>query len=144
MKHLAYTILILLVAWLVWYAIARYHSTAADNVPKSMEEFRQRSGGLFTAEAGAYLMELAKAGKLPGFALGEHGTMHAGILDANANTPSGSEPYPLSRGIQFQKDGDTSGYFYIVVRESQGSPLRLQKAWRMDAEGHVVENYSVL
>jgi hypothetical protein len=110
-----------------------------------MEQFGQRPGGGFTAEAGEFLIELVKAGKLPGFAPGEHGTMQAGILDANANTPSGAarEPYPLSRGIHFQKDGNSSDYFYIVVRETKGGALKLKKAWRTDAGGHIGEYYSV-
>jgi hypothetical protein len=141
MKCLAYTILMLLVAGLVWYVIARHHSTAADN----LEEFRQRPGGLFTAEAGEYLIELAKAGKLPGFALGGHGTMHAGILDANVDTPSGI-PTSHTRshvGSISRRTGTPPTPFTSVVGESQGSPLRLQKTWRTDAEGHLAENYTV-
>ena len=110
-----------------------------------MEEFEERPGGAFTVEAGEFLIELAKASKLPGFAASEHGTMHAGILDGNAETPADGAPeaYPVSRAIHFQKDGDPSNYFYIVVRKSQHDSWRLQKAWRADADGNVVQTYEV-
>jgi hypothetical protein len=89
MKRLAYFFLFLLLAGAVWHGVAHRRSPPADRVPTTMEEFKQRPGGKSTAEAGEFLQALAKKGKLPGFRAGEHGTMHAGILDANSNTPSG-------------------------------------------------------
>jgi len=134
---------------------ARLNSTAlpvrpvrpspASLVPTTIEEFKQRPGGASTVEAGDFLLGLAKDGKLPGFVAGEHGTMHAAILDANANTPSGAGPeaYPVSRVLHFNKAGDTSDYFYVVVCPSQASPWKLRDARRADADGRVVEKYPV-
>ncbi len=145
MRRPAYFFLVLLLAGAVWYGVMHRRRPLADKVPTTMERFKQRPGGKLTVEAGEFLMGLAKAGRLPGFSANEHGTMHAGIVDAKANTPSGAvpEPYPVSRVIHFQKQGSASDYFYVVVLESDGGPWKLQRGWRTDADGHVVEIYPV-
>jgi hypothetical protein len=145
MRRLAYFFLVLLLAGAVWYGVMHRRSPSADKVPTTMEEFKRRPGGKLTVEAGEFLLGLAKEGKLPGFSAGEHGTMHAGILDAKANPPSGAvpEPDPVSRVIHFQKQGNAADYFYVVVLESDGVPWKLQRAWRTNADGHVVETYPV-
>ncbi len=145
MRRLPYIFLALLLAGAVWYGVMRHRHPPADKAPVTMENFMQVPGGKLTVQAGEFLMGLAKEGKLPGFSAGEHGTMHAGIVDAKANTPSraGPEPYPVSRVINFQKQGNSSVYFYLVVLESDGGHWKLQRAWRADADGHVVEAYPV-
>lgn len=138
-------LIVLVLAAAVWYGALHHRTLPASRVPRTLEEFKQQPGGALTVEAGDFLMRLAKEGKLPGFARGEHGTMHAGILDAKAETPSSAtaEGYPVSRVIHFQKEGDTSDYFYIVERESREAPWKLQEAWRTDAAGRIMETYSV-
>jgi len=145
MKRLAYIAVVLALATLAWYVIAHRRAQAANQLPRTLKEFKQRPGGGVTVEAGDFLIALAKEGKLPGFSAGEHGTMHAGIVDGNANAASAGtqEAYPVSRGIHFSKEGDTSDYFYVVACESPGSPWKLKKAWRMDAGGRLVENYPI-
>ncbi|HEV2391505.1 MAG TPA: hypothetical protein VG146_03985 [Verrucomicrobiae bacterium] len=145
MKVVGFGVAMLLVAAAIWYTVAHRRAPPVPKVPATMEEFKQWPGASLTAQAGEFLIGLARAGKLPGFSAGEHGTMHAGIVDAHGSTVSGaaSEPYPVSRSVHFQKEGDTSDYFYVVVRESQSAPWKLQKAWRTDGEGRVIQNYAV-
>lgn len=137
MKRLAYAAILLLFVGIMWFAVSRRHS-ATPSLPKTMSEFKQRPGGAATVDAGEFLIELAKAGKLPGFAQGEHGTMQAAV-PPNASP----EPYPISRALHFGKDGDTCDYFYIVTRESSADPWKLIKACRMDSAGHVLDDYPV-
>ncbi len=144
MKSYAYGLLILVAAATAWY-VWRTNPTAAPKPPTSLDEFKRQPGGAYTVDAGDFLLSLVKQGKLPGFAAGDHGSMHAGIIDGNGNTPQETAPehFPVSRTVVFSKRGDTSAYFYIVERASAGSPWQLKKAWRIDAEGRIAEQYPV-
>ncbi|HTY89335.1 MAG TPA: hypothetical protein VMB80_17940 [Candidatus Acidoferrum sp.] len=42
-----------------------------------------------------------------------------------------------------RKTGDSSVYHFQVIRASEDSPWKLQKAWRTDANGHLIEEYPV-
>jgi hypothetical protein len=42
-----------------------------------------------------------------------------------------------------RQDGDTATYHYTVVRESEGSRWKLQRAWRTDGDERVAEEYPV-
>ena len=140
-KRLACVIAAIALAALAWYAFTTHRSPAATQLPKTMQEFKQVPGAAHTVDAGEFLIELAKAGKLPGFASGEHGAMQA----ANGLAPPGPAPenYPIARLVHFSKDGDTSDYFYIVVRETSNDTWRIQKACRMNPKGQVLDNYPV-
>ncbi|HWV98394.1 MAG TPA: hypothetical protein VNZ64_01755 [Candidatus Acidoferrum sp.] len=145
MNRFAGFLLVLLLAAAAWYGLSHHRTPTTPKLPTTLDEFKQQPGGASTVDAGDFLFALAKQGKLPGFSPGEHGAMHAGIVDANGDSPSvtASETYPISRGITFSKEDDTSVYFYIVVQTSNNAPWKLQKAWRTDADGHVVQNYPV-
>ncbi len=145
MRRIVFIAAILALAAGIWYVFGHRRPSVQEKLPATMEEFKQRPGGAFTAEAGEFLIGLAKQGKLPGFAAGEHGTMHAGMVDARGNRPSSNtaETYPVSRAIHFSKEGDEADYFYVVVRESPGSTWKLRQACRMDDNGRILENYPV-
>lgn len=141
LKLPAYLLVGLLLLAALWYGVNHQRAQPTEKLPTTIDEFRQIPGGAVTVQAGEFLLTLANEGKLPGFNQGEHGTMHAGIVDGNANTPSGSEQYPVSRVIHFSKRGNDSEYFYAVVLESNGGPWKLQRAWRTDPQGQLIENY---
>lgn len=42
-----------------------------------------------------------------------------------------------------QKKGDPSIYHYQVSRASKASPWKLDRAWRTDADGHMIQEYTV-
>ncbi len=42
-----------------------------------------------------------------------------------------------------QKKGDPSIYHYQVSRASKASPWKLDKAWRTDSDGHMIQEYSI-
>jgi hypothetical protein len=137
MRYLSFSIVGALLAVAVWYGVAHHHTASMHRLPATMEEFKQRPGGTVTVQAGEFLIGLAKEGKLPGFSSGEHGAMQSGAPDTVAET------YPVTRAVHFSKDGDTSDYLYLVVRESQDAPWKLLKGARMDAGGHVIQEYVV-
>ena len=94
-------------------------------------------GGLIMFKATECLMSLEKKGQLPGWLKGETGIFR---------WPNGMDfdgKYPVSRTIDGQKHGNASGYHYIVVQSSSDSVWKLQRAWRTDANGRLIEEYSV-
>ncbi len=142
MKLLPYVLLLLLVG-AAWYGVSHRRAEVSARTPTTVKEFKQLPAGKMTAEAGEYLLGLAKAGQLPGFSKGEHGAMQAGTPDARENTPSEPEPFPVSRVIHFSKTGDDSDYFYAVLLQSNGGSWKLQRAWRADPQGRVRQNYPI-
>jgi hypothetical protein len=52
-------------------------------------------------------------------------------------------PNPDTATLDIPKKGDSSTYHCEFTRASPGSPWQLQKAWRTDQSGHVVEEYPV-
>jgi len=77
-----------------------------------------------------FLIDWKKAGRDPGWAKEEKGKI-------------GPESHPDSEtyGFVARKDGDDRIYHYIVTRASKGTPWKLQKAWRTDRDGKVVEEF---
>lgn len=121
----------------------RKRREAGPKLPSSLAEFKQMNGGAATVDAGEFVIGLAKEGKLPGFAKGEHGSIQAGIVDGSGKVPSGVQAYPISRGIHVSKEGDDADYFYVVVLETNGASWKLQKAWRDAADGRRLSTYAV-
>lgn len=127
----------MLLATGLWFGRAHHRVSPPNRLPATTQEFNRRPDAAFTVEAGEFLIGLAKNGKLPGFSAGEHGKIQAGAPEA------ASESYPVTRAVHLSKDGDTSDYFYVVVRDSQDAPWRLLKAVRMRADGQVSQEYVI-
>jgi hypothetical protein len=86
-------------------------------------------------ESGAqFLIRLAKDGRLPGIHQDDHGNMSA---------RAGAVSYPYSLTFQFAKTGDTSKCNYTIVQLTKGSEWKLKRAWRTDAGGKVIEEWTV-
>jgi len=77
-----------------------------------------------------FLINLKKAGRSPGWPKEEHGKIW----------PE-SHPDSETYGFAARKDGDDRIYHYIVTRASKGTPWKLQKAWRTDRDGKLVEEF---
>src|SRR5580693_1195876 len=98
-------------------------------------------GALLTEEAKTFLKSLAEQGELPGCSK-EKGKFH---WQAD---PKDSTTYPASRTFKFETARPENaalktGCRYSVIRESEDSEWKLQRAWRSDEKGSVVEEYSV-
>jgi len=86
-----------------------------------------------TTEAAKYLTDLNQKGELPG--AGNTALMSAIGRDIPTN-------YPLSRTVdQMLKNGLVN--HYMVTKDLPESTWQLQKAWRTDAKGNVVEQFPI-
>ena len=95
----------------------------------------------FTSEAVALLLRLAEKDELPGIAKSDHdhGTLSSD-LKVGEYQPG---RYPISVTFVAIKEGDDSQYRYQMVQNSKDSAPKLQRAWRTDVRGHVVQEYRV-
>jgi hypothetical protein len=113
------------------------------NFPKRIMYLR-RNGEWFgvaddlSIEAEKFLSNLKEKGQLPGWLQDEHGNMSLWI--PGENNP---EVYPVSRTFNGTKNGDVSKYHYAVVKASKDDAWKLQRAWRTDASGHILNEYPV-
>ena len=79
-----------------------------------------------------YLYALKKRGQLPGWSQ----------LDKFANRAETFHTHSFGfAALDFLKKGDSSIYNYQVTRETEDRPWKLQKAWRTEQSGHVIEEY---
>jgi hypothetical protein len=122
--------------------------------PKLVDDFekkmRQTPGDALTLEAVKFLVTLKKLDQLPGLPKDEH---KSPIMIQNWSQDShgvwyfsrtNGETYPVFRTIRASKNNDGLwAYFYTVVKASVTNDWQLQKAWRTDTNGQVVEEYHV-
>ena len=114
--------------------------------PNRMMYLKQKSSGPL---AGDILMEIAHSGhraileayenlrekdQLPGMSKNDRGTVYL-----EGNSSSGFESVIFG----FRKSGDLSTCHYKASRVSKDSPWELQKAWRTDQKGQMIEEYPV-
>jgi hypothetical protein len=81
-----------------------------------------------------FLIQLKKENQLPGASKNGHGR-------AGSQVNHKDSPYLDSATFNMLKNGDSSVYFYTVVRTSERGPWKLEKAWRTDQNGHTIEKY---
>ena len=107
---------------------------AGDSFTKG--EAAARSAGVATTESAVKFLEgLMEKGQLLGWAKDEKGpvTIHF----------HWSEENPESATCDMRRNGDLPIYHYTVTRASKNSPWKLQKAWRTDTNGHMLEEYLI-
>jgi hypothetical protein len=83
------------------------------------------------------LRQLRNQNLLPGVSKSDEGKL------TNYNFNHNDSPYLDSVTFDGQKKGDSFFYHYTVARTAKHDSWKLQKAWRTDAQGRVVEEYSV-
>jgi len=86
-----------------------------------------------TAESGGYLVKLFKSGKLPG------AEKLSGLTAPNAKIQTTN--YPMSRAWTQKIQNDNFVNNYIVTKSSADDPWQLERAWRTDSNGVVVEEF---
>lgn len=137
MKRPVVLVLAVAVGVAAWYALHHRHANA-EGLPATVSEFKEMPGGTTSMDAADYLISRLKQGSLPGFSKDDHGSLVA----PNMKPPQEQiEAYPILRIVCLHKNGDTSEYYYWVVRASEGAPWQLQKAWRAGSDGRVLEEY---
>jgi hypothetical protein len=81
-----------------------------------------------------FARELWKNGQLPGCSRRDGSTL--------ADTYR-FEPNPDTVTFDLRKEGDSAIYHYSLTRASKNGPWQLQKAWRTDADGRLMEEYPI-
>jgi len=81
----------------------------------------------------AWLLDLKKTGRLPGWSKDGHGRANGVQFRFGSNSAT----------VEARKNGDPSVYHYTVTRATATGPWKLQKAWRTDQAGHTLEKYPV-
>ena len=104
------------------------------NFPKQTLYLKQTSVGPLTSpemdSAWAWLMNLKAIGRLPGWSNTDLGNIY---MEGNSQ----------SVAFDGQKTGVPFTWHYTVTRELPDGRWQLQKAWRADANDHLVEEYPV-
>jgi hypothetical protein len=80
------------------------------------------------------LSSLNKSGHLPGWSKDDK-TVAKSVSFSCSSTLTGS--------FTVRKIGDSSVYHFQVIRASEDSPWKLQKAWRTDQDGKTIEEFPV-
>jgi hypothetical protein len=147
----------LLLAGAVWLVVAspgcgqRSERDLAEQkaIERHEQDIRQRAAFQSTikqvgvaklTEGARFLVGMARSGRIPGLSRNAHGTMRMEKLPVI--TPNG--PYYLSAELHLiTSDAPPKNYFYAVVQTYSNGGFQLQKAWRADASGKVLEEYPI-
>lgn len=84
--------------------------------------------------AATLLRSLKKSGHLPGWSKDDKSVAKSASFSCSST---------LTGSFTVRKIGDSSVYHFQVIRASEDSPWKLQKAWRADQNNHTVEEYPV-
>ena len=103
------------------------------------EAFRQ-IGEDNMAKAVQFFVNSAQNGRMPGLSPNAHGTMRMEKMPVIS--PNG--PYFLSGEVHLiTSDSPPKNFYYVVVQTYSNSDFQVQKAWRADVSGKVLEEYPI-
>ena len=94
---------------------------------------------LQVVSAGEFLKDMRDQGRLPGISKNEHGK----IKTDQVSLDSEKELYPISNTFHFTKNGSPFTYHYSVARPTEDESWQLQRAWRTDRDGRILEEWPV-
>ena len=104
------------------------------NFPKQTMYLKQTSVGPLADEelrsAGDFIKEMGKHGQLPGASKGDKGSFYRGLN-------------PGAETFIFHKIGEPSFLNYQLSKTTKAGLWKLNKAWRADKNGKVIEEYPV-
>ncbi len=89
-------------------------------------------------EAKDFLTKLHASDQLPGFYSNDRGQMTSGSVQLAEKVI-----YPFSVTYHFVRQGDTVTNSYTAVHLSKDSPWKLQKAWKVDSKGQIIEEWPI-
>jgi hypothetical protein len=91
-------------------------------------------------KAANFLAMLASNGQLPGLSKNDHGMLRSENLPVV--TPNG--PYFWSQEFHIvTKDSPPRNFHFVLVQTYSNSDFQLQKAWRADVSGKILEEYPI-
>ena len=113
------------------------------NPPKDIEArtvayVRQQPAGSRTLDAVHFLNQLAKSNRLPGWPKGAKPEWRFPLLPPELLDV---EDYPIPRTLKAVRKGDSSFYYYLVVRQPRDRDWKLEKAWQTNLDGRAIREY---
>ena len=87
--------------------------------------------------AADFIIGLKNDGQLPGVTSSEHGRI------IFKKKPEVLQDGSISLTCSLKLTNDTGFYDYTFLQKSTNSPWQLQKAWKSDASGKVIEEYPI-
>ncbi|MGA3266647.1 MAG: aspartyl protease family protein [Verrucomicrobiota bacterium] len=111
--------------------------------PRQTMYLQRWSDESFVDEAREFLKGLKDKGQLPGLSKGARGHFYNDWLLVKPSKSGRPQVYPVSRLFYFWTASNSFRYNYTVVLASQDSEWKLQRAWRTDANGKMIEEYPV-
>ena len=95
------------------------------------------------AEAAQFLLQLRERNRLPGVSKDEHGQIYSEDFDLMVSNKIVVVEYPMERIFHLVKDGSTSTNNYVVLKESKDAEWKLQKAWEIDSNGQILQEWQI-
>lgn len=86
-----------------------------------------------------FLLQLHQQGQLPGDSKDARGILTCYLLPSDLQHIS----YPLSRTYHIILTGSTDTNNYTIIRPTKDSGWQLQRAWRTDSTGRVIDEWPV-
>lgn len=114
-------------------------SGCASTQARALRAAKKNPVAIEAASGGDFLLGLREQSKLPGVPKDAHGDIR---FDFSFPLPE-QVTYPFSPSFQVSIKGQTLINHYTVLREAKDSPWQLQKAWRTDSQGRIVEELPV-
>lgn len=118
---------------------ASFLSGCSNTQARAMHAAEKNPVAMEAASGGDFLLSLREQSKLPGLPKDAHGDIR---FDFSFPLPQ-QVTYPFSPTFQVSIKGQTFINHYTVLRETKDSPWQLQKAWRTDSHGRIVEELPV-
>lgn len=114
-------------------------SGCSSTKARALRAVRTNPVAIEAASGGDFLLSLREQGKLPGVPKDAHGDIE---FDFSFPLPE-QVTYPFSPTFKVSIKGQTLMNHFTVLKETKDSPWQLQKAWRTDSQGRIVEELPV-
>jgi hypothetical protein len=115
----------------------------AETGPESVRMAMTNEVFLETERAGLALQQIYEQERLPGVAENDQGNIGSDTLDLIVSNKLTTISYPALRKFHLVKDGETFTNYYILVKQTKAADWKLQKAWRSDSNGQIIQEWPV-
>ena len=143
------SVVILAAAGTATVTVRHYTQKHVESPGNDIQRLGRNSISALTKEAVEFLLILERHGQLPGFQKAEVAAVrlppfislksHQGWRSSNTNLAS----YPFRWTYDMCKNDGIFAYHFSVIKVSETNDWELQKGWRTDTNGQVVEEFSV-
>jgi hypothetical protein len=115
----------------------------ADKMTEALKSDVAKKLSIGNAQAGQFLLQLLKNDRLPGISKDEHVQLTTDIVPIMISNKLVEISYPMERTLRLVKNGETSSNNYTLVKQTNDSEWKLQKAWLTDSNGQIIQEWPV-